>query len=46
VVAEVAKLTKDRLLLTEDANSMVDFARSLRWPPKPIDLYPFWETEN
>jgi hypothetical protein len=46
VEAEVAKLINDRLLLTEDAKSIVDFARSLRWPPTPIDRHPFWEMGN
>ena len=38
-------LVEERLLLKEDETAIVAFARSLAWPPRPTDRWPFWETE-
>jgi len=45
-ISKAAKrLVEARFLLAEDAEAIVDFARSLAWPPRPIDRWPFWETD-
>jgi len=38
-------LVTERFLLKQDETAIVDFARSLAWPPRPTDRWPFWETE-
>jgi hypothetical protein len=40
------KLRDERFLLDEDAEAIVDFARKIAWPPKPIDRWPFWAVEE
>ncbi len=42
-VAGVAyELAADRILLTADADAVVDFAGRLVWPPEPLDAAPHW----
>ena len=45
-IASAAKLlVAERFLLAEDEAKIVHFARSLAWPPRPIDRWPFWRTK-
>ena len=46
VKAAVEELVKDRFLLRQDAEAYIESAQSLKWPPKPIIEYPFWDMEN
>lgn len=46
-ITEAARfLVEQRLLLNEDEAAIVAFARSLAWPPRPTDRWPFWETDS
>ncbi len=45
-IAEAARvLVEERFLLKEDEAAILAFARSLAWPPRPTDRWPFWETD-
>ena len=46
-ITEAAKLlVEERFLLKEDEAAILAFARSLAWPPRPTDRWPFWETDS
>ena len=46
IAAATRQLVKQRLILDEDAVEIIRFAKSLKWPPRPMDRWPFWETET
>ncbi len=43
LTAETNKLVKDRLLLREDADKIINSAIELSWPPVMLDTMPFWK---
>ena len=49
-VRQVARITEqlfeERFLLDEDTVAIVDFARQMAWPPRPIDQWPFWALDE
>jgi len=42
VAAEANQLAAERILLTADADAVVEFAGRLVWPPEPLDAAPHW----
>ena len=46
VARATEQLRKERFLLDEDATAIVDFARQMAWPPRPIDRWPFWALDE
>jgi hypothetical protein len=40
------QLRQDRLLLDDDAAAIIQFAQQMAWPPRPIDRWPYWATEQ
>lgn len=45
-ITRAAKLlVTERFLLAEDETKIIHFVRSLAWPPRPTNAWPFWETE-
>ncbi len=44
--AAVEELVKERFLLRQDTEAYLQAAQSLKWPPKPIIEYPFWDIEG
>ena len=44
VITETEKLLKDRLMLREDANKIIENANNLSWPPEMTEAWPFWKT--
>jgi hypothetical protein len=45
IADDAKRLVEERFLLPDDKTAIVDFARSLVWPPRPTDAWPFWETK-
>lgn len=43
VIGETNKLLDDRLLLEEDADSIIAAAKAISWPPVMLERRPFWE---
>ncbi len=39
-------LLEKKFLIPEDANSIIDFAEKLVWPPEQTETYPFWKLEK
>lgn len=46
VVMEVNKLRTERLLTQEDADKIIASAKTISWPPKMLEVSPFWEQQN
>jgi hypothetical protein len=38
-------LREEGFMLTEDVAAQMDFIRTIRWPPIPINNFPYWEQE-
>ena len=43
VILETKKLLKDRLLIMEDADGIIESAKAISWPPVMLENQPFWE---
>lgn len=43
VIFETKKLLKERLLIKEDADRIIDSYRALSWPPVQMETWPFWK---
>jgi len=43
VATAASELVRQRLLLADDAEQLIELAGRLVWPPTPIDTAPFWE---
>ena len=43
VIDETNKLLGDRLLIQEDADSIIAAAKTISWPPVKLETWPFWK---
>ena len=44
--AAANRLVKEKLLLSSDANAIVERGKNLQWPPEPTNRWPFWKMRD